>query len=205
MFRTHRVRDALGLQSDVYLCLALRYHSNANWAAHGSQESLALPEQAPRLVSCHCSAVFDPRKFLESFRNRIRVRDAIELHSDVYLFRLSGTIPTQVGLLTDLENLWFDYNEFQGQYLAPAAPFSIRGNFSESFRNRIIRVRDALGLHSDVYLFRLSGTIPTQSGLLTGLTKLDLSGNELQGQHFASAALFSKLATKKNAKYFEPG
>ena len=34
--RSIRVRDALGLQSDIHFFSALRYHSDANWAAHGA-------------------------------------------------------------------------------------------------------------------------------------------------------------------------
>ena len=50
--------------------------------------------------------------------------------------------------------------------------------------------------------FWLSGAVPTQIGLLTELTELLLGDNQLDGQYFASAAFFSKLATKRNAYYF---
>ena len=91
--------------------------------------------------------------------------------TDITCFRLSGTVPTQIGLLTELGYLWLHENQLDGQYFPLQRLFrceELSRNFSGT-----------------------KPTIPTQTGLLTGLTKLILGSNQLDGQYFTAAAPFS--------------
>ena len=76
--------------------------------------------------------------------------------------RLSGTIPPELGDLSNLEGLWLEVNQLSG----PIPPQL--GNLSSMW---------ILSLHVN----QLSGSIPPQLGNMTNLQILSLSGNQLSG------------------------
>ena len=90
-----------------------------------------------------------------------RVRE-LDLRTSAGAAKLEGTIPTQLGSLTDLRTLNLRSNRLTG-----TIPTQL-GN--------LINLQ-TLNLQSN----RLTGSIPTQTGSLTNLRELDLAGNQLTG------------------------
>ena len=77
--------------------------------------------------------------------------------------QLSGTIPPELGSLSNLQYLWLSSNQLTGEIPAEL------GGLSN------LRRLDLSGNE-------LSGEIPAELGSLSNLRKLDLSGNELSGE-----------------------
>mmetsp|Transcript_2694 Transcript_2694/g.6042 ORF Transcript_2694/g.6042 Transcript_2694/m.6042 type:complete len:185 (+) Transcript_2694:2175-2729(+) len=76
--------------------------------------------------------------------------------------QFSGSIPTEIGLLTEMTSLHVDTNSFTGT------------------------VPTEVGMLTKVARFdwkncQFNGTLPTELGLLTSLTNIELGGNEISG------------------------
>ena len=93
--------------------------------------------------------------------------------SELYQNNLNGTIPTQIGLMTSLTQLW----EWKKKKSFIKIYYSF---FSFSFF-----------LHfSELFLNNLNGTIPTQIGLMTSLTQLWEEKKEKRNEAFIKFVLF---------------
>jgi hypothetical protein len=81
---------------------------------------------------------------------------------DLYNERLSGTIPTWVGKLTELDYMHYDFNDLSG---------TIPSEFGLLTKLTVL----------DIDNNKFNGAIPTEFGLLTNMRKFDLDSNELVG------------------------
>ena len=114
----------------------------------------------------------------------------------LYSNRLSGAIPSSLGGLTNLEQLWLSDNQLSG-----AVPSSLGGltNLEELVLagNRLSgAIPSSLGgltnlEQLDLRNNQLSGAIPSSLGGLTSLTSLRLSGNQLSGAIPAALCRFA--------------
>ena len=100
--------------------------------------------------------------------------------------RLSGTIPSELGSLTNLLGLYLHENELSGTIppelgnLTGLTTLSLSENeLSGTIPSELGSLTNLLGLY--LHENELSGTIPPELDNLTGLTTLSLSGNELSG------------------------
>ena len=102
--------------------------------------------------------------------------------------QLSGTIPPELGSLTNLTDLWLDNNRLNGAILPEL------GNLSSLIR---------LSLYSN----ELSGEIPPELGSLAGLERLFLNDNELSGklpQEMTKLSALQRLTFYRNSTLCAP-
>lgn len=118
--------------------------------------------------------------------------------SNFSTIKLSGRIPTEIGLLTRLSKLDLNSNSLTGSIPTNIGSLTILTylNFDNNLLQGTNPTAMAL-LTSLAYLSlgvnSLSGPIPSQIGLLTSLTLLDLSINSLTGTIPAQMGLLSSL------------
>ena len=99
---------------------------------------------------------------------------------------LSGTLPSTLGVLTGLTDLWLGANAFSGTLptelarLSQMVEMQVHKNSISGFLPATLAV---LPLLSQTQLHRnaLSGTLPTQLGQMTWLQRIDISENRLSG------------------------
>ena len=121
-------------------------------------------------------------------------------------FYLSGTIPAELGDLTELKSIWLGFNDLTG-----SIPTEL-GNLT-NLTELVLNSNDLTGtipteLGSLANLTRLdlasnglTGTIPTELGSLANLTRLDLASNGLTGTiptELGSLANLTRLALSNN-------
>ncbi len=99
---------------------------------------------------------------------------------------LTGGIPSELGNLTNLEVLWLRNNPLSGRIPAELGSLTNLTRLDLSFNELTGRIPAELGNLTNLqwlvlYQNELSGGIPTELGSLTNLTVLDLSFNELSG------------------------
>ena len=106
--------------------------------------------------------------------------------SEIVSNGLIGTIPTQLGNLTNLTTLDFNYNQLSGSIppqlgnLTNLTLLDLDNNqLSGSIPTQLGNLTNLTGLH--ICGNQLTGSIPTQLGNLTNLTELYLCGNQLTG------------------------
>nr|TKW13480.1 hypothetical protein SEVIR_5G103500v2 [Setaria viridis] len=112
--------------------------------------------------------------------------------------QLSGEIPHSIGECTVLQELWLDNNSFEGRI--PQSLNKIKGlsTLNLSMNRLSGSVPDAIGSIQNLQQLNLahnnlSGTIPTNLQKLTSLTELDLSFNNLEGE-VPKEGIFRNLA-----------
>ena len=101
--------------------------------------------------------------------------------------QLSGTIPTDLGNLTNLEQLWLHKNQLSGTIPTELGNLVLRQSLS-LYRNSLsgtipAELGNLTNLSTGLWLHlnQLSGTIPTELGNLTNLKQLWLHENQLSG------------------------
>ena len=123
---------------------------------------------------------------MASWDGTIRVEDMRVTGLGLYLRKLSGSIPPELGRLTSLEWLGLDDNELSGSIppelgrLTNLTGLDLRDNdLSGSIPPELGRLTSLLRL--DLRDNDLSGSIPPELGRLTSLLRLDLRDNDLSG------------------------
>ena len=100
--------------------------------------------------------------------------------------QLAGTIPTELGELTDLTRLHLTINSLTGTIPTELGELTVLYSLN-LFDNELegpipTELGELTDLYSLILLYNyLTGPIPTELGELTALTTLTLSGNELEG------------------------
>ncbi len=101
--------------------------------------------------------------------------------------QLSGTIPTELGSLTNLTHLWLDGNQLSGGIPSALGSLTNLGNLRLDGNQLTGEIPSELGSLTNLTHLRLdgnqlSGGIPSELGSLTNLVHLRLDGNELSGE-----------------------
>ena len=130
---------------------AVRHAADANRLAHAAQDTK---------TSTYFAVRHDPYGGRQP--HAAQEAEPWQIHSSQVGNSLSGTIPTEVGNLTQLTRLYIN-----SQRLSGTIPTAL-------FQNTLL---SGLSLHEN----SLSGTLPTQLGLLTRLRQLTIHKNRLSG------------------------
>ena len=104
----------------------------------------------------------------------------------LYSNQLTGTIPAELGSLTNLERLYLSYNQLTGTIPPELGSLTNLERLYLSYNQLTGTIPPALGSLTNLerlYLSynQLTGTIPPALGSLTNLEWLNLSGNQLTG------------------------
>ena len=98
---------------------------------------------------------------------------------------LTGSIPAEIGNLTNLEGFALDHNSLTGSIPTTIGYLTNLNYLDLSFNSLTGSIPTEIGLTSLTYLFlhynKLTGSIPTTIGNLTNLTLLRLDNNKLTG------------------------
>ena len=106
--------------------------------------------------------------------------------SNLFTGRIEGSLPAELGNLTNLTNLNLSANSFTGDIPTQLGSLTSLTDLNLSFNRLTGTIPTQLGsltslIKLNLSFNRLTGTIPTQLGSLTSLTDLDLSYNHLTG------------------------
>ena len=106
---------------------------------------------------------------------------------DLFSQGLTGSIPPEIGCLTNLTNLWLYGNQLTGEIppeignLTNLTDLDLSSNqLSGEIPSEIGNLTNLTGLW--LYVNQLTGEIPSEIGNLTNLTFLSLSDNQLSGE-----------------------
>ncbi|CAB9501924.1 LRR receptor-like serine threonine-protein kinase At4g08850 [Seminavis robusta] len=113
--------------------------------------------------------------------------------------RLRGTIPTTLGKLFDMTWLFLDRNTFTGEI---PTEFGLMANLTilELSENRLNGIPSELGMLTNLYSLRLlgsrlAGPIPSEIGQMSRLSELYLQENELTSSMPTELGALSKIRT----------
>jgi len=112
-------------------------------------------------------------------------------------YDISGTVPSEVGLLTQITHLYLNYNSISGTIpsqlgLTQITDLQLQQNsLSGTMPSEILMLSHItiLGLDQN----SLSGTVPSQLGLLSQITDLGLGKNSLSGSVPSEVGLLTKI------------
>ncbi|CAB9526061.1 LRR receptor-like serine threonine-protein kinase [Seminavis robusta] len=112
----------------------------------------------------------------------VAVTSQIEISREDFL----GTIPTEIGYLTELTRLSLPYNEISGSIPSEIGALTALTYLALYVNDLVGTIPSQVGLltglsHFNVEENRLSGSMPSEFGLLTALTYLGFNGNQLSG------------------------
>jgi len=99
---------------------------------------------------------------------------------------LTGTLPSELGTLTNLTSLWLDGNQLTGTLPTELGALTLLGGM-ELFYNQLTgTIPSEIGALTSLQMLelgynRLTGTLPSEMGALTRLGIMDLQDNRLTG------------------------
>ncbi len=111
---------------------------------------------------------------------------------------LSGKIPTELGMLSNLEELWLNNNQLNGEIPTELETLSSLTWLYLSQNQLSGSIPTELGILSNLERLwldnnELSGEIPTELGTLSSLTRLTLNNNQLSGEIPIELGMLSNL------------